>query len=393
MAEYRIYADNAATTAVSDVAYNAMLPYFKESYGNPSATHSYGTDAKRAVEEARKTIADALGARVNEIFFTSGGTESDNWAIKSAVDLRGKKGKHIITTEIEHNAVYKTVKQLEKDGYDATFLSVDKHGQVTAEQLEAAIRPDTTLITIMMANNEIGTIQPITALYMVAKKHGILFHTDAIQAVGHIPVDVCELGIDMLSVSSHKFHGPKGVGILYVNLKTVLPPLLIGGGQEKGRRSGTSNVPGIVGMAAALKDAAAHMDENERIIMRLRDRLITEILKIPGALLTGHPVHRLPGLASFVFEGIEGEPLVAALNEAGICASSGSACSAESGEPSRMMKAIGIAGSHKTAPLRLSLCRYNTVQEIDSIISVLPEALKKAAAYKVVAQNIDLDDY
>lgn len=392
MADKRIYVDNAATTAVSDVAFNAMLPYLKESYGNPSAIHSFGTEAKRAVEDSRKIVADVLGARVNEIFFTSGGTESDNWAMMSATALRAKKGKHIITSEIEHNAIYNMAKKLQNNGFEVTYLPVDKDGMVAVEQLEKAIRPDTVLVTIMTANNEIGTIQPIKALCSAAKKQGILFHTDAVQAVGHIPIDVRELGIDMLSISAHKFHGPKGIGALYVNLKTVLPPFIIGGGQEKGRRSGTSNVPGIVGMAAALKDAAAHMEENIGLTSSLCDKLMSEILKIPGALLTGHRLNRLPGLASFIFEGIEGEPLVAALNETGICASSGSACSAGSGEPSRIMKAIGMVNIDGTAPLRLSMSEYNTMQEIETILSVLPAALKKAGTYKPISQYVNIDD-
>lgn len=393
MTEKRIYADNAATTAVSDVAFEAMLPYFKEIYGNPSATHSCGTAAKRAVEDARKRVAESIGARVNEIYFTSGGTESDNWALLAAAGLRKKKGRHIITSVIEHNAVYNTVQELEKRGYQVTWLPVDAYGRVSPAQLEEAVREDTILISIMTANNEIGTLQPVRELAEIAGRHKILFHTDAVQAAGHIPMNVRELGVDLMSLSAHKFHGPKGVGALYISLRTALPPILYGGGQEKGRRSGTTNVPGIVGMAAALEDAVCHMDENVRKITALRDRLIKGVLSLPGAALTGHPTQRLPGLASFVFKDIKGGPLVAALDEAGVCASSGSACSAGSGEPSRVLKAAGIIMAEDiAAPLRLSLSDYNTEEEIDEIIRRLPAALKKAASESILTGPINLDN-
>jgi cysteine desulfurase len=398
MTGQRIYADNAATTAVSDTAFEAMLPYFRESYGNPSAIHSFGAYAKRAVENARRAVAASIGARVNEVFFTSGGTESDNWALLASAALRGgekrrgKNGRHIITTEIEHNAVYRTAQHLEKSGFEVTYLMVDRFGLVAPEQLAEAIRDDTILVSIMTANNEIGTIQPIGALCDIAKKHGALFHTDAVQAVGHIPVDVRALGVDMLSISAHKFHGPKGVGALYVGLGTALPAMLLGGGQEKGRRSGTSNVAGAVGMAAALEDAVRRMEERSLKTVDLRDRLIEGILRLPGAELTGHPDRRLPGLASFLFKDIQGEPLVSALNEAGICASSGSACSAGSGEPSRVLKAAGVVTDQPAAPLRLSLSEYNTAEEIDEILRYMPLALKKAAAERLITQALNLDD-
>jgi cysteine desulfurase len=394
MTEKRIYADNAATTAVSDVAFEAMLPYFRESYGNPSATHSCGTAAKRAVEDARKRVAESIGARINEIYFTSGGTESDNWAILAAAGLRKKKGRHIITSAVEHSAVYNTVHQLEKRGYEVTWLPVDKYGRVPPERLEEAVREDTILISIMTANNEIGTLQPIRELTEIARRHKVLFHTDAVQAAGHIPLDVRELGVDLMSLSAHKFHGPKGVGALYISLRTALPPILFGGGQEKGRRSGTTNVPGIVGMAAALEDAVRRMDENVRKVTALRERLIEGVLNLPGAALTGHPTQRLPGLASFVFEDIKGGPLVAALDAAGVCASSGSACSAGSGEPSRVLKAAGILTAEDVAaPLRLSLSEYNTEEEVDEIIRRLPAVLIKAASESVLAGsgNMDVD--
>lgn len=395
MTENRIYADNAATTALSDTAFEAMLPYLRESYGNPSSIHSFGTEAKRAVEDARKAVAEALGARVNEIYFTSGGTESDNWALLGAAALRGRQGRHIITTEIEHNAVYRTAQQLEKQGYDVTYLPVDRYGRVAPEQLAAAIREDTILVSIMTANNEIGTLQPIPALCEAAKKRGVLFHTDAVQAAGHVPINVRAWGVDLLSLSAHKFHGPKGVGALYVNLRTVLPPLLYGGGQEKSRRSGTTNVPGVVGMAAALGEAVREMDKALPKITTLRDRLIDGVLKLPGVKLTGHPTERLPGLASFYFENIQAEPLVTALNEAGICAGAGSACSAGSGEPSRVLKAAGILveNNKPAAPLRLSLGRYNTAAEVETILERLPQALIKAAAERVILPSVNLDDY
>jgi cysteine desulfurase len=389
----RVYADNAATTAMSDIAFQTMLPYFKESFGNPSATYSFGIEAKNAIEEARRTIAKAIGARVNEITFTSGGTESDNWALHGAAELRRKKGKHIITTEIEHSAVYKTAKKMEQDGYEVTFLPVNRYGQVSPSQLEEVIREDTILVSIMLANNEIGTILPIKELCNVARKRKVLFHTDAVQVVGHIPVNVQELGVDLLSISAHKFRGPKGIGVLYVNLKTVVPPMIIGGGQEKGRRSGTSNVPGIVGMAAAIGDAAVHMEEHVAYITSLRDRLIDGVLKLPGAELTGDPVNRLPGMASFIFKGFTGEPLVPLLNEVGICASSGSACSAGSGEPSRILQAAGYSKEDALSPLRFSLNEDNTVEDVDYILSNLPGVLQKAATEKPLGQYISLDDY
>jgi cysteine desulfurase len=279
-----------------------------------------------------------------------------------------------------------------KKGYDVTFLPVDREGRVTPEQLESAIREDTIFVSIMTANNEIGTILPIRELSTVARKHKILFHTDAVQAVGHIPMNAAELGVDMISISGHKFGGPKGIGALYVNLRTVVPPMLIGGGQEKGRRSGTSNVTGIVGMAAALEEAVSHMDENGQKIRGLRDRLINGVLQLPCASLTGDPSNRLPGLASFVFKGVEGEVLVSLLNEAGICAGSGSACSAGSGEPSRILKALGYDFVEKTAAIRFSLNENNTEDDITYILAQLPFILKKAESVKTTAQNIDFDD-
>lgn len=388
----KVYADNAATTAMSDVALQTMLPFFKETFANPSATHSMGTEAKNAVEDARRTIARTIGARVNEIFFTAGGTESDNWALHGALELRQKKGRHIITTEIEHSAIYKTAKKLEQDGFEVTYLPVDQYGRVYPEQLDDAIRDDTILVSIMLANNEIGTILPIKELSAVARRRKVLFHTDAVQAVGHIPVNAQELGVDMLSISGHKFRGPKGIGALYVKLPMLVPPFLIGGGQEKGRRSGTANVPGIVGMGAALGDAAVHMDAHITHISALRNRLIDGVLKLPGAELTGDPINRLPGMASFIFKGFEGEPLVPLLSEAGICASSGSACSAGSGEPSRVLEAAGYSKKDAMSPLRFSLNEDNTVEDIDYILANLPAVLKKAETVKSLGMPFNFDD-
>lgn len=388
----KVYADNAATTAMSDHAFQTMLPFFKESCGNPSATHSMGIEAKNAIEDARRTIAKAIGARVNEIFFTSGGTESDNWALRGAIELRRNKGRHIITTQIEHSAVSKTAKRLEQEGFEVTYLPVDQYGQVLPEQLAEAIREDTVLVSLMLANNEIGTILPIRELSAVARQRKVLFHTDAVQAVGHIPVNVQELGVDMLSLSGHKFRGPKGIGALYVNLKMLVPPFMIGGGQEKGRRSGTSNVPGIVGMAAALGDAAEHLDGHIEYITALRDQLIDGVLKLTGAELTGDPQNRLPGMASFIFKGFEGEPLVPLLSEAGICASSGSACSAGSGEPSRVLQAAGYSKKDAMSPLRFSLNEDNTIDDVDYILANLPSVLQKAATAKPIGVLINIDD-
>lgn len=377
-----IYADYAATTPVSEEAFSAMLPYFLQSFGNPSAIYCYGLEAKQAVEEARRNIAGIIGARVNEVFFTSGGTEADNWALYATAEARKSRGRHIITTSIEHSAVYYPAQKLEKQGFEVTYLPVDKYGLVDPEELERAIREDTILVSIMMANNEIGTILNIEGLSGRAKAHKVLFHTDAVQAVGHIPVNVSELGVDMLSLSAHKFGGPKGVGALYIKVGNILPPLISGGGQEKGRRSGTSNVPGIVGMAAALREAADKMEQNMKKTAALRDRLIEGVLKIPYARLTGDPVNRLPGIASFVFEGLESMPIVSSLNEEGICVSSGSACSAGSGEPSRVLKAAGYPDELAGASLRFSLSERNTQEEVDYIVEKLHTVLETLRSKK-----------
>ena len=368
-----IYVDNSATTAVSEKALQAMLPYFREHYGNPSSIHSHGQEAQKALENARRTVASAIGALNSEIFFTSGGTESDNWAIHSVCELKRNKGNHIIASTIEHNAVLKTLEKLQKRGFVITLLEPDKCGQITAEQLQQNIRNDTILISIMTANNVVGTILPIKELCDIAHNNGIIFHTDAVQAVAHIPLNVRTLGIDLLSMSAHKFHGPKGVGALFSKVSLLPPPYLTGGGQEKGRRSGTENVAGIVGMAAAIQEGTENLSKNNKKITANRDKLIENVLKIPGAYLTGDPVNRLPGLASFIFEGIEHAAfIINKLNEYGICASSGSACSASSKESSHVLTAMGYDESISHGTLRISLSEYNTEEEIDVIINKLP---------------------
>nr|WP_312890941.1 cysteine desulfurase family protein [Clostridium thailandense] len=367
-----VYVDNAATTALSDKALEAMLPYFGGHYANPSAIHDYGLYAKAAVERSRRLIASSIGAKNNEIFFTSGGSESDNWALRGIVEKYSSKGKHIITTAIEHNAVIKTAEALEKQGYEVTYLPVDKYGQITTKQLSDAIRDDTILVSIMMANNEIGTILPIKELCDVAHKRNVLFHTDAVQAVGHIKINVRELGIDLLSISSHKFQGPKGVGALFVRIGCTVSPLIYGGGQEKGSRSGTENVPGVVGMAAALEDAVLHMNDNNKKIISMRERLIQGILKIPGSYLTGDPKNRLPGNASFAFEGVDKKPIVASLSKEGIYASSASACSAGSVKPSRILLATGASESLAYSTLRITLNEHNSEADIDYLLDTIP---------------------
>lgn len=373
-----VYADNAATTALSDAAFDEMLPYFKKFYGNASSAHGLGHESKKAVEESRKRIAASINARNNEIFFTSGGSESDNWALYSGLLMNGAKGRHIITSTIEHSAVFRTAEYLETRGYEVTYLTVDKYGKILPEQLKEAIREDTVLVSIMTANNEIGTIQPINELSKVARERHVLFHTDAVQAVGHIPIDVRALGIDMLSMSAHKFRGPKGVGALYVKTGTVLRPLIIGGGQEKNKRSGTENVPGIVGMAAALDDAVKNMEDNMKKVTAMRDKIIESVLRIDGTVLTGDPVERLPGIASFLFQGLKNQAIVAGLSKVGICASSGSACSSGSTELTRALdKTLSNSGDipgddNHLGALRLSLNECNTNEDVDYIIDKLP---------------------
>ena len=377
----RVYADNAGTTPVSQTALSAMMPYLTEKFGNPSGVYSYGREAKKGLEEARAKMAAALGAESGEIYFTGCGTESDNWAINGVLELRAKKGKHIITSAIEHHAMLYTLEHLEKLGRaDVTYLPVDAYGRVNPEDLKKAIREDTVLVSIMLANNEIGTIEPIQELAEIAHAHGVLFHTDAVQAVGHIPIDVKALGVDLLSLSAHKFCGPKGVGALYMRKGVVLPAFIIGGGQERKRRSGTENVAGIVGMAAALEEAVRNMDKNVARVSAMRDRLIEGLLKIPFSRLTGDPENRLPGTASFVFECVEGESMILSLDGAGICASSGSACSSGSLDPSHVLMAIGLAHEVAHGSVRLSINEMNTDEDIDYILETLPAIIERLRA-------------
>jgi len=362
-----IYADNAATTPLSQSAFYAMEKYFSEEYANPSAIYLSGVSAKAALEGARARIADALGALVNEVFFTSGGTESDNWAIFGAA-MHSPLKRHIVSTAIEHSAVYEACEHLRESGYEITQLAPERDGTITPEAVEAAIREDTALVSVMMANNEIGTVNDIAAIGRVCRAKKTLFHTDAVATAGHVAYDMRSLGVDMMSLSAHKFGGPKGVGLLYVKVPLILPPILYGGGQEKGRRSGTSNVAGIVGMAKALCDAVDGRAEYVSEVTPLRDRLIEGILQIEGAYLTGSESNRLAGMASFCFEELENAPIIARLSEAGIYASSGSACSAGSGNPSRVLAACGYPEALARAALRFSLSEKNTRPEIEYII-------------------------
>ena len=374
-----IYADHAGTTALSQTALAAMTPYFTDHYGNPSSLYRFGQEAKADLERARADIAACIGAKPEEIFFTSGGTEADNWALKGVVELMALKGKttgHIITSAIEHHALLHTAQHLEKQGYTVTYLPVDELGRVSPADVEAAIRPDTVLISIMAANNEIGTIQPVAEIGAVARKHKILFHTDAVQAVGHIPVDVEVWNVDLLSLSAHKFQGPKGVGALYVRRGFPIQNLIEGGAQERGKRAGTENIAGIVSMAAALKDACDHMDENMARVAAMRDKLIAGLSQIPHCALNGDRVNRLPGNVSFCFEGIEGESLLLLLDMNGVAASSGSACTSGSLDPSHVLLAIGRVHDVAHGSLRLSLSEYNTDEEIDHILKVVPEVVQ-----------------
>lgn len=372
-----IYMDNASTTSLSKNALEAMRPFLTKEYGNPSSVYSFGRIAKNAIEKARENVASAIGSKPQEIFFTASGTEADNWAIKSAAELEINKGKHIITTEIEHHAVIHTIQYLKKKGYEITYLNVDKNGLISLEQLRAAIRPDTILITIMTANNEIGTIMPIAEIGRIAMERGVLFHTDAVQAAGHIPIDVTAMKVDMLSMSGHKFKGPKGTGVLYARKGLKLPSNIHGGGQERGQRAGTENVAGIVGLAAALKEAVLNMQENNVKIQNMSNRLIEGILKITDSQLTGDLVNRLPGIASFAFQGVEGESIVLLLDQMGICASAGSACSSGSLEPSHVLKAIGLPHVTLRGALRLSLSEDNSEEEIAIVLEKIPQIIAR----------------
>ena len=372
----QVYADNAATTRVSQAALNAMLPYFTDIYGNPSSLHSIGQEAKEALENARERIAGHLGCQAREIYFTSGGTEADNMAIRTAAALGARKDKrHIISTAFEHHAVLHTLKKLEKEGFEITLLDVKDTHNITAEQVKSAIREDTCLVTCMFANNEIGSVLPIREIGAVCKEAGVIFHTDAVQAVGHLPIHVKDDNIDMLSLSGHKFHGPRGVGVLYIRRGIAPANIIEGGGQERGKRPGTENLPGIMGMAAALDEAIAHMAEHTEKVTALRDRLIEGLSKVPHCVLNGDAVNRLPGNVSFCFEGIEGEALLLLLDAKGVCASSGSACTSGSLDPSHVLLAIGRPHEIAHGSLRLSLCHENTDEEIDHILKVVPEVV------------------
>ena len=371
-----VYADNAATTQMSRTAIDAMLPYMETMYGNPSSLHSVGQRANEALQDARERIAKCLNASPREIYFTSGGSEADNQAIISAARLGERKGKkHIISTAFEHHAVLHTLKKLEKEGFEIELLPVGPIGTVTAQQVKDAIRDDTCLVTIMYANNEIGSILPITEIGQVCHDAGVLFHTDAVQAAGHVHIDVKAQHIDMLSLSAHKFHGPKGIGVLYARQGIFLTNIIEGGAQERGKRAGTENIPAIMGMAAALEDACAHIDENAKKVSALRDRLIEGLSKIPHSALNGDPVNRLPGNVSFCFEGIEGESLLLLLDAKGICASSGSACTSGSLDPSHVLLAIGRVHDVAHGSLRLSLCEWNTDEDVDRILEAVPEVV------------------
>ena len=371
-----IYADNAATTKMSRTAIDAMLPYMETYYGNPSSLHTVGQQAAEALQKARETAAACLGCQPREITFTSGGSEADNQAIVSAARIGARKGKkHIISTAFEHHAVLHTLKKLENEGYEVQLLDVGPTGTVTAQQVADAIREDTCLVTIMYANNEIGSIMPIPEIGAVCQEKGVLFHTDAVQAAGHLHIDVKAQHIDMLSLSAHKFHGPKGVGLLYARQGIPLTNIIEGGAQERGNRAGTENIAGIVSMAAALKEACDHIDENAVKVSTLRDKLIAGLSAIPHAALNGDPVNRLPGNVNFCFEGIEGESILLLLDAKGICASSGSACTSGSLDPSHVLLAIGRPHEVAHGSLRLSLCEWNTEEEVDYMLQVIPEVV------------------
>ncbi|WP_294407736.1 cysteine desulfurase NifS [uncultured Ruminococcus sp.] len=394
-----VYADNSATTRVSDKALAAALPYFTEQYGNPSSIYTLGMDAAKAVLAARQQVADALGAqRVNEIYFTSGGSEADNWAIRGAAALGAKKGKkHIITTVFEHHAVLHTCDYLEKLGYEVTYLPVDENGLITAQQVEDAIREDTCLVTIMFANNEIGTIMPIAEIGAICKKHGVLFHTDAVQAVGHIDINVKEMNIDMLSLSGHKIHAPKGVGALYCRTGINLPNLIYGGAQERNKRAGTENVPSIVALGVAITDATTGIEEKNKKIKAMREKLIDGILKVPQTRLNGDRDQRLAGNVNISFRGIEGESLLLTLDINGIAASSGSACTSGSLDPSHVLLAIGLPHEIAHGSLRLSISEENTDEDVDYILSVIPGIVKKlrkmSPLWERICRTENIEDY
>ena len=374
----RIYADNAATTKISQTAMKAMISAMENSYGNPSSIHQIGMAANDALQTAREQIARCLGCMPKEIFFTSGGTESDNQAIVSAAMLGAKKNKrHIISTAFEHHAVLHTLRRLKEQGFEIQLLDVGAEGNITAAQVEEAIRPDTCLVTVMFANNEIGSVLPIAEIGEVCRAHGVLFHTDAVQAAGHIPVNVKKQNIDMLSLSAHKFHGPRGIGALYVKRGIELTSLMEGGGQERGKRPGTENLPAIMGMAAALKEECTLMEQNEAKVIAMRDRLIQGLSQIPYSILNGSREKRLPGNVNFCFEGVSGESLLLLLDSRGICASSGSACASGALDPSPVLLSLGLAPEIAQGSLRISLDISNTEDEIDYMLEVIPQVVEQ----------------
>ena len=385
-----IYLDNAATTRVSDTALSAMLPYFQEQYGNPSSLYAFGQEAKEALERARETVAGLLNCEAREIIFTSGGSEADNQAIRSAAAIGARAGKrHIISTAFEHHAVLHTLSKLEKEGFEVTLLDVHENGVVRPEELVSAIRPDTCLVTVMYANNEIGTIQPIAEIGRICREKGVLFHTDAVQAAGHIHIDVQAQNIDLLSLSAHKFHGPKGVGALYARRGIALSNLIEGGAQERGKRAGTENTAAVMGMAAALEEAVRNMDANSAKLTALRDRLISGLSQIPHSVLNGDAESRLPGNVSFCFEGIEGEALLLLLDDRGICASSGSACPSGSLDPSHVLLAIGRPHEVAHGSLRLTLSEETSEADIDYTIKAVKEVVTYLRSISPVWRDLE----
>ena len=371
-----VYADNAATTCVSRAALDAMLPYLLEDYGNPSSLYAFGQKAQEALQDARETVAKCINASPREIYFTSGGSEADNQAIVSAARAGARKGKkHLISTKFEHHAVLHTLNKLQKEGFDVTLLDVHEDGVVRLEDVKAALREDTCLVTVMFANNEIGTVQPIAEIGALCRERGISFHTDAVQAAGHTPIDVEAMNIDMLSMSGHKFHAPKGVGVLYAKRNMPLVNIIEGGAQERGKRAGTENVAGIVALAAALKESCDHIEENTAKIIPMRDKLFSELSKIPHSKINGSLEHHVPGTVNMCFEGIEGESLLLLLDKEGICASSGSACTSGSLDPSHVLLSLGIPHEVAHGSLRLSIGEYNSMDQIDHIIEVVPRVV------------------
>ena len=385
-----VYADNAATTCVSKTALDAMMPYLTTQYGNPSSLYAFAQDAKEGLDAARKTVADIIGAQPKEIYFTSGGSEADNQAIVSMAKVGALKGKkHLISTKFEHHAVLHTLKKLEKEGFEVTLLDVHEDGVVRLEDLEAAVREDTALVTIMFANNEIGTVQPIKEIGEFCRARKIPFHTDAVQAAGHMPINVQEMNIDLLSMSGHKFHAPKGVGVLYAKTGMPLFNIIEGGAQERGKRAGTENMPGIAALAAALKESVDHMEENTAKIIPMRDKLFTELSKIPHSKINGSLEHHVPGTVNMCFEGSEGESLLLLLDAKGVCASSGSACTSGSLDPSHVLLSLGLPHEVAHGSLRLSIGEYNTMEEIDHIIKVVPEVVSYLRSISPVWEELE----